>query len=197
MRRIHSLSIAILLATPIALAPAAAWAGGTGQDACPAGGYTSYFIPDDSSIGLSNAKLQVGGHGWLAPAYLPAGQYKVIAEGDLGPADNPPNAPYLALCRASHGKRGRPFLATAQGHAWANYQAPLAYMVGGAPGTAWLPAGMYRGISSDSTTYATVQRVAGAPGITWWRYVILAAGIVVILAVMRCRSRRAASSAPH
>jgi hypothetical protein len=184
MRRIVLPAIAILLASAaVLLVPALAWAGGTGQDSCPTGD-TSYSIPDDSTLGLSNAKLLPGGHGWLAPAYLPAGRYRVHAEGDRGPADNPPNAPYLSLCRDSHGKPGQPVLASAQGRAGTIYQVPLAYMLGGVPvASTWLPAGIYRGVTGDSITYGSVQMVAGPPSIAWWRYAILAVGIVVIVVV--------------
>jgi hypothetical protein len=182
MRRIVLPVIATLLAGATILVPALAWAGGTGQETCPAG-YTSYFIPDDSNLGLNNAKLLTGKHGQLAPASLPAGQYAVMAEGDSGPADNPPNAPYLALCRNNRSKPGQPVLASAQGSAGTIYEVPLAYMLRGAPVTTWLPAGTYRGISGDSTAYGSVQMVAGPPSIAWWRYAILAVGIVGILAV--------------
>ncbi len=181
MPRIPAICMTLLVASWVVLAPPAAWAGGTGQVGCPAG-FTSYIIPDDSLAGIAGGAAQVGRHGQLAPTYLPAGQYAVEAEGDTGPADNPPNAPYLALCRNNQGKPGTPILASAQGHDSASYEVPLSYMQGGPAVTAWLPAGMYRAIFSDASEYATIQTVQAGSSIAWWRYALLALGVAGILA---------------
>jgi hypothetical protein len=180
MPRILPAGIAVVVALCVALVPAAAWAGGTGQETCPAG-FVSYIIPDDSLAGIYNGAAQAGRRGQLAPAFLPAGQYAVQAEGDSGPADNPPNAPYLAVCRNIHGRQSRPILASEQGQAGTNYQVPNSYMKGGPAVTAWLPAGTYRSVTSDTSTDATLQQVPAPAEIAWWRYALLALGIAGIL----------------
>lgn len=196
--RLISLAIGGLIGCFTMLLAAPAWAGGDGPDSCPAG-YSSYTIPDDSAAGIANSLRQLGGHGRLAPVLLPAGRYAILYEGDTGPRNNPPNAPYLALCGNDRGRAGRPILATAQGQAYANYEVPLSYMDGGPIVTSWLPAGVYQSITPDTTTYATLQRIAGPPEIAWWQYALLAIGIAALLLalslILLIRRRRAKAQA--